>query len=136
MKPRKNRLKFTACVIALVFVSLVVTNAHHLSRSRRPAVANRGAEIANEPLTDVVERYAPFIYAATEKCGGRQDIISNNDFDGDLAGNNNWENFDRFELKPTVYYAVLESETSLLHLISLVSSARLGPLHILAERHS
>lgn len=65
----------------------------------------------SEPLTSIVGQYAPFVYAEMDKSGGRQDIISNNDFDGDLVGNNNWENFDRFELKPTVYYAILETRT-------------------------
>jgi hypothetical protein len=109
---RGNRfLKYFVCVVGVLLVSLIVTNAHHLARSRKPNTSNRGAATAREPLTPVVERYAPFVYAATEKCGGRQDIISNSDFDGDLVGNNNWENFEQFELKPTVYYAILETET-------------------------
>jgi len=66
---------------------------------------------APDPYQSVAEVYAPFIYHATDKTGGRQDIISNIDFDGDLVGNNNWENFDHFRLTPTVYYAVLETET-------------------------
>ena len=76
-----------------------------------PNNPNLGAPTATEPLTSIVHRYAPFIYAATDKSVGRQDIISNIDFDGDLVGNNNWENFDRFELRPTVYYAILETAT-------------------------
>ena len=64
-----------------------------------------------ERLHDIAVRYAPFIYHATDDTKGRQDIISNIDFDGDLVGNNNWENFDRYELLPTVYYAALETET-------------------------
>jgi len=95
----------------VLIVSLIASNAHHLARVRKPVIPNRGANVAREPLTPIVEQYAPLIYAATERCGGRQDIISNNDFDGDLTGNNNWENFDRYELKPTVYYAILETET-------------------------
>ena len=66
---------------------------------------------AIERLTAIAEKYAPYIYHATERTGGRQDLISNVDFDGDLAGNNNWENFERYQLKPTVYYAALETET-------------------------
>ena len=72
---------------------------------------NLGSAPAIEPLTEIAERYAPYVYHATEPVGGRQDIISNIDFDGDLTGDNNWENFDRYQLKPTVYYAVLETET-------------------------
>lgn len=109
---RRNRLlKYSAWVAGVLFVSLITSNVHHLSRLHKPENPNRGAPPATEPLTQIVEQYAPFIYAATDKSGGRQDIISNVDFDGDLVGNNNWENFDRFELKPTVYYAILETET-------------------------
>ncbi|MBM4169586.1 MAG: hypothetical protein FJ215_10605 [Ignavibacteria bacterium] len=72
---------------------------------------NAGAPPAYDHYYPVARRYAPFIYHATDPRGGRQDIISNIDFDGDLVGNNNWDNFDRFELKPTVYYAVLETST-------------------------
>ena len=107
----KRLRKYSAWVAGVLFVSLIVSNAHHLSRLGKPANPNRGEPPVTEPLTPIVEQYAPFIYAETDKSGGRQDIISNNDFDGDLVGNNNWESFDGFELKPTAYYAILETET-------------------------
>jgi hypothetical protein len=108
---RKRLRKYLAFTAGAVFLSLIISNVHHLSTPARPGEQNRGTPPASEPLTSIVERYAPFVYAATDKSGGRQDIISNVDFDGDLAGNNNWENFDRFELTPTVYYAILETGT-------------------------
>ena len=107
----KRLRKYCTWVAGVLVAALVVSNAHHLSRPGKPANPNRGAPPAIEPLTAIVERYAPFIYAAIDKNGGRQDIISNIDFDGDLVGNNNWENFGGFELKPTVYYSILETET-------------------------
>lgn len=76
-----------------------------------PSKPNQGMQPAASRLLQIAEQYAPFIYAATDMRDGRQDLISNVDFDGDLVGNNNWENFDRVELKPTVYYAILETET-------------------------
>ena len=72
---------------------------------------NAGAPPIHDRLYSIAYKYAPFIYHATEEEGGRQDVISNIDFDGDLIGNNNWENFELYELKPTVYYAVLETWT-------------------------
>jgi hypothetical protein len=108
---RKRLIKYPASLAGVLFVSLIISNVHHLSRLPKPANPNHGMPPATEPLTPIVKRYAPFIYAATDKSGGRQDIISNIDFDGDLVGNNNWANFDRFELKPTVYYAILETQT-------------------------
>lgn len=84
------------------------------SREESPPLQdNRGSAAALDERRPVAERYAPFIYHATRPPGGRQDLISNVDFDGDLKGANNWENFERFRLRPTVYYAVLETETHL-----------------------
>ncbi|MEK6408146.1 MAG: hypothetical protein AABN34_14390 [Acidobacteriota bacterium] len=103
--------KHSAWIAGALLILLIISNVHRLSRSGKPADQNRGAPPASESLTPIVEQYAPFVYAETGKSGGRQDVISNIDFDGDLEGNNNWENFDRFVLKPTVYYAVLETET-------------------------
>ncbi len=44
---------------------------------------------------------------------GRFDYITNFDFDGDWAGDNNWKNAAdaRFPLKAYVYYAVSETPT-------------------------
>lgn len=107
----KRLRRYLALIAGVLSLSLIISNVHHLSRPIRPEEQNRGAPPAREALTSIVERYAPFVYAATDKRGGRQDIISNFDFDGDLVGNNNWENFDRFQLTPTVYYAILETGT-------------------------
>lgn len=106
-----SRIKYAAWAGVLLIVSLIISNIHQLSRPGKPTESNRGASPAVEPLTHIVERHAPFIYASTDRSAGRQDLISNIDFDGEIIGNNNWENFDRFELKPTVYYAILETQT-------------------------
>jgi hypothetical protein len=111
VKRTKQRWRTAGLTASFLLVSLVMSNAYHLKAARVPDQPNHGATPATERLTAIVEQYAPFIYAETAKRGGRQDIISNLDFDGDLTGNNNWENFDRFQLRPTVYYAVLETET-------------------------
>ncbi len=82
----------------------------HKSRSI-DLLPNAGEPPVHDHYHSIARRFAPFIYHATDSKGGRQDIISNIDFDGDLVGNNNWENFDRYRLRPTVYYAVLETNT-------------------------
>ena len=111
MVMRKRRLKYFGWAASIALLALVVSNAHQLSEARAPEFENRGSGPATESLTPIVERYAPFIYHETDRRGGRQDVISNYDFDGDLVGNNNWDNFPKFQLKPTVYYAALETET-------------------------
>lgn len=111
MAGRKRLRKYLAWTAGVLCLSLIISNAHHLSTPSKPGEPNRGAPPAIEPLTPIVAQYAPFVFAATARTGGRQDILSNIDFDGDLVGNNNWENFDHFELAPTVYYAILETGT-------------------------
>jgi hypothetical protein len=96
----------TGAAVFLI-VSNIVSRYSHII----PSGGNLGIAPAIEPLTAIAAEYAPFIYHATDRSGGRQDIISNIDFDGDMAGNNNWENFDRNRLLPTVYYAALETES-------------------------
>jgi hypothetical protein len=68
----------------------------------------------------LARHWAPVIFQAVDAGDsnplGRYDFIAAVDFDGDLAGGNNWENADDtrrsgFPLKPYVYYAVLETET-------------------------
>ena len=75
------------------------------------------AEASPPPTVDrhleVARRYAPIVLQETHPRRGREDLPSNFDFDGDLVGRNNWEAFDRFCLVPTVYYALLETETHL-----------------------
>jgi hypothetical protein len=70
---------------------------------------------AGKPLVDakleLARRFAPFVYHEFHPTLGRQDVPAPVDFDGDLDGENDWETFARFELLPTVYYAVLETET-------------------------
>jgi hypothetical protein len=96
---------------AVITVLVVLAMPQEEPLPYRQLLPNAGTPPTAERLQEIAERYAPFIYHATDATGGRQDILTNIDFDGDLVGNNNWENFDRYELKPTVYYAVLETET-------------------------
>lgn len=82
------------------------------------ALALAGATVGAEPEVSPQDRwvglarsYAPYILHAVHPEHGRQDLPTRVDFDGDMRGDNNWENFDAFELPPTVYFAVLESES-------------------------
>lgn len=106
-----NKLRWIGILTVAVIGVLLVSNIHNLRRPGPPDRPNAGAPPAEDPLLPVAERYAPFIYHAASESRWREDIISNVDFDGDLVGNNNWENFERYHLAPTVYYAVLETET-------------------------
>ncbi len=111
MNPGQYRLRYGAiCGFSLVAL-LLFSNRHGLRVPVTPEAPNRGQPPAAGPLHDIAESFAPFIFHATDPTGGRQDLITNVDFDGDLIGDNNWENFDRHQLIPTVYYSVLETKT-------------------------
>lgn len=105
-------LRWVGLSVLLAFLSLSIINGiSGRAAMSAPERANQGIPPSPDPLAPIALRYAPYIYHATDERGGRQDVISNIDFDGDLTGNNNWENFEKYKLKPTVYYAVLETET-------------------------
>ncbi len=72
-------------------------------RTERPLVVDEHVELAR--------RYAPWIWHETHPTLGRQDVPARVDFDGDLRGDDNWDDFPFYALEPTVYYAVLETET-------------------------
>lgn len=74
-----------------------------LGRAEAPLVVDEDLALAR--------RYAPWIYHAVHPELGRQDLPTRVDFDGNLRGDDNWEHMPRFELPPTAYYAVVESET-------------------------
>jgi hypothetical protein len=59
---------------------------------------------------ELAYKFAP-IYVQAFK--SKYDIPTNFDFDGDFIGNNNWENAEKFEFSPYVYWDVKESENFL-----------------------
>ncbi len=60
---------------------------------------------------ELARRYAPWILNEVHATKGRQDLPTRADFDGNLRGDDDWENLPRFALPPVVYYALVESET-------------------------
>jgi hypothetical protein len=59
----------------------------------------------------LARQHAPWLMLETDAILGRQDIPSAMDFDGDMDATDNWEDMPRFELVPTVYYMLVETET-------------------------
>ncbi|MEA2071192.1 MAG: hypothetical protein U9O98_07875 [Asgard group archaeon] len=55
--------------------------------------------------------WAPIWYQDTVSNNYPADYITNFDFDGDWAGNNNWENLDNNKTYGYVYYSVVETNT-------------------------
>ncbi|TAH39511.1 MAG: hypothetical protein EYC70_01630 [Planctomycetota bacterium] len=107
---KRRRWRWLLLLPALYAVALPFLNAcagplrvEPLRQVTRPPVVDRHLELARA--------YAPWILHESHPTKGRQDLPAPVDFDGDLYGRNNWDNFPYFELVPTVYYAVLETPT-------------------------
>lgn len=96
-----SRLVSRAAVAGLAVLCLVRVAA---AQPAPPAWEARDHEIA--------ARFAPVFHQGVVG-SGRFDYITNFDFDGDWAGDNNWRNAadTRFPLKAYVYYAVSETPT-------------------------
>ena len=93
---------------ALVAVFLVRLNACGGPLATPPLLPSAAAVRVDADL-ELARRYAPFVYHAFHPVLGRQDVPTSVDFDGDLRGDDNWEELPRYELLPTVYYAKLET---------------------------
>ncbi len=60
----------------------------------------------------LAEHWAPVIYQdVNEHHDVRGDFISKFNFDGNWAGNDNWDNYDQYPLEAYVYYSVQETVT-------------------------
>jgi len=72
--------------------------------------ATAHADGTTEFYKQLAEYYAPAIvhYVGRNPKG---DIPTRYDFDGDILADNNWDNLERYELKPYLYYGVIESKT-------------------------
>lgn len=109
MKKPRRRLAAVA-PFAIAFAAVLSLNCcatplrvEPLQRVERPLVTCEHLELARA--------YAPAIYHAIDAEGGRHDLPTRVDFDGNLRGDDNWETFAHWELPPVVYYAVLETGT-------------------------
>src|SRR5262245_28529103 len=112
---RAHLLRFGAAALAaglLLHVGLVVSCCATPPPPPGPRVDASPPATVDRHL-EVARRYAPIVLQQTHPRRGREDLPSNIDFDGDLVGRNNWETFERFRLVPTVYYALLGTETHL-----------------------
>ncbi len=109
---RPVRMMYYFCIIAgLYLLSFVVFGACSSGPLRVDPLQKPVLTRKVDQHFELARRYAPWIFHASHKTKGRQDIPTRVDFDGDMRGDNNWEHFPLYELIPTVYYACLESET-------------------------
>jgi hypothetical protein len=108
-----TRSKFAVYSALLLILPLVGLNLTCSAPLRvDPLLDATLAPVVDDDLP-IARRYAPWLYHAVDAGGARQDIPAPVDFDGDLRGDNNWENFVRFSLVPTVYYSVLRTTSHL-----------------------
>ncbi|MCA8922055.1 MAG: hypothetical protein KDD82_09615 [Planctomycetes bacterium] len=107
-RPRGRRL---ATCGALGLAWLLLVNCSGSGELRHDPLRAVTAPLSSDAHLALAARYAPWIYHEVHPDYGRQDLPTRVDFDGDLLGANNWDHLADFELPPTVYYAVLETET-------------------------
>jgi hypothetical protein len=101
-------------VLALLVAYAVFTLAFNWLTSapvRVDPIERRSGEPVVDAHLEIARKYAPQIYNEVDAEGGRQDLPAPVDFDGNLDGEDNWENFPYCELVPTVSYAHLETAT-------------------------
>ena len=96
---------------ALVAVPAVALNLGVREPLRVDPLRTVGIPPVVDERVELAKLYAPWIYHAVHPTKGRQDLPTRIDFDGNLRGADNWESFPFYELPPTVYYAVVETET-------------------------
>ncbi|HVS08990.1 MAG TPA: hypothetical protein VMS76_03880 [Planctomycetota bacterium] len=106
----KRRFHLAAYACAALAVWLAWLNSRP-SPLLEPPLQRASPEPAGDEHLGLASSYAPWIWHEVHPEKGRQDIPAAVDFDGNLDGRDNWETFPRFELVPTVYYAVVESGT-------------------------
>ncbi|PDO10640.1 MAG: hypothetical protein BLM47_05960 [Candidatus Reconcilbacillus cellulovorans] len=61
---------------------------------------------------ELAAHWAPVFYQDVNSTYGyRADYLTNFNYDGDWAGNNNWENLNSYNLYSYVYYSIVETQT-------------------------
>lgn len=107
-----------ALVVGLLLVAatlgthvVLVATAPSMVPLRVDPVAPDASLAPEDDMRWLAELVAPWILHETDATLGRQDIPTAMDFDGDNEARDNWEEMPRFELLPTVYYTVVETET-------------------------
>jgi hypothetical protein len=103
--------RWIAVGLGLLWVSVLVPlNACNTLVRQDPLRRGHQRAVVDDNL-ELARRYAPWVYHAAHASLGRQDLPCPVDFDGDLSGDNHWDNMPFYELLPTLYYAVLETES-------------------------
>jgi len=96
--------------VAPVLAALCVACGTGAAQSHR-----KPRRVCPPPVVDgalgLARHYAPWVLQETHPTGGRQDLPAPVDFDGNLNGDDNWQNLPNYELLPTLYYAHVETAT-------------------------
>ena len=107
-----RRLRLGLAYAGVLFVSwFVLLNLDARSSLAAPRLRSAEQAVLVDEDLELARRYAPWILHAAHPGRGRQDVPTRIDYDGDLLGDNNWDDLPFFELPPTVYYALVETES-------------------------
>jgi hypothetical protein len=112
---RGARARRALRVVGLLLVGGAAVGLVRLNAFGGPLRAAELLDATPPPVVDehfaLARAHAPWLYHAVHPEHGRQDLPAAVDFDGDLSGENSWDNMPYHALVPTVYYATLETET-------------------------
>jgi len=74
--------------------------------------AVRPSPVRGVGYDELAAHWAPVFYQDVNSTYGyRADYLTNFNYDGDWAGNNNWENLNSYNLYSYVYYSIVETQT-------------------------
>ncbi len=95
---------------ASAFILTIVFSMFHLFVPK--STAGGSLEWNHEFTREELAYYwAPVWYQDVDNTFARGDYITKFDYDGDLVGNNNWDNIHNYPLNAYVYYSVVETST-------------------------
>lgn len=98
-------------VTALGVQAILVATSSPMEPLRLDPVAPDASRAPVDDALWIADLFAPWILHETDAALGRQDIPTAMDFDGDDLAKDNWEDLPRYELLPTVYYTIIETDT-------------------------
>lgn len=103
-------------MIRILAIAMIIIMALSQTEGQTPGLHK---DQENSEIRQMAMKYGPIIFQEVDrgtrmlrqKPRGTEDFITGVDFDGDLKGNNNWENQPLYPLLPVIYHSVLETST-------------------------
>jgi len=107
-----HRLKWTqmgfVVLLSLLALGHILTSCS--TTQKHIPTAKREVALPDKEILEIAKKFAP-IFIHEIGPNEKADIFTDVDFDSDWKGDNNWQNLEKFELEPSVYYEVMRTST-------------------------